>query len=331
MPLPFILGGIALVAGVAGAKKAVDAHSTMQEAKEIFESAERRVKRAERRLKEAKSDANHALELLGQQKMDMVEGTISEFTHYLKKIKNIKETAITIDGERFNVSPQEANVLIRDVEGLQNAVASVGSGAIAGGVTAFGAYSLVGTFGAASTGTAIGTLSGAAATNATLAWLGGGSLAAGGFGVAGGMAVLGGLVAGPAILVGSMFLSNSAKESLSEAREARAESREFEADCDSTITVLKAMKSRADQVRTMLGRLDALLLGSTEQLKRIVATSGVDWAHYSEKEKKTIAIGVNLVKTCKIVINTPILDEKGKITKESERLINNREILTLLA
>ena len=44
--------------------------------------------------------------------------------------------------------------------------------------------------GAASTGTLISTLSGAAASNATLAWLGGGSLAAGGGGIAAGTMVL---------------------------------------------------------------------------------------------------------------------------------------------
>jgi hypothetical protein len=43
----------------------------------------------------------------------------------------------------------------------------------------------------ASTGTAIGSLSGAAATNAALAWLGGGTLAAGGGGIATGAAIVG--------------------------------------------------------------------------------------------------------------------------------------------
>ena len=45
--------------------------------------------------------------------------------------------------------------------------------------------------GTASTGTAIASLSGAAATNAALAWLGGGTVAAGGAGVAGGSFILG--------------------------------------------------------------------------------------------------------------------------------------------
>lgn len=51
------------------------------------------------------------------------------------------------------------------------------------------------TFGTASTGTAISALSGAAATNAALAWLGGGTLAAGGGGIVAGQALL--ALAGP--------------------------------------------------------------------------------------------------------------------------------------
>lgn len=51
------------------------------------------------------------------------------------------------------------------------------------------------TFGTASTGTAISALSGAAATKAALAWLGGGALSAGGSGVAAGQAFL--ALAGP--------------------------------------------------------------------------------------------------------------------------------------
>ena len=62
----------------------------------------------------------------------------------------------------------------------------------AGAALSTGAMSLVATFGTASTGTAISSLSGAAATNATLAWFGGGSIAAGGGGVAMGTVVLSG-------------------------------------------------------------------------------------------------------------------------------------------
>ena len=70
----------------------------------------------------------------------------------------------------------------------------------------------------ASTSTAIATLNGVALTNATLAWLGGGSLAAGGLGVAGGMAILGGIVAAPVLAIGGMFLSSKAEVALEKRR-----------------------------------------------------------------------------------------------------------------
>ncbi len=71
-------------------------------------------------------------------------------------------------------------------------VATVGTGGLALAyapviATAAGGAGLLG---AASTGTAISTLSGAALTNASLAALGGGSVAAGGLGMAGGTAVV---------------------------------------------------------------------------------------------------------------------------------------------
>ena len=62
-----------------------------------------------------------------------------------------------------------------------------------------GATTFASSVGVASTGTAISGLSGAAATNATLAWLGGGSLATGGGGMALGSIVLGGITVGPAL------------------------------------------------------------------------------------------------------------------------------------
>lgn len=75
------------------------------------------------------------------------------------------------------------------------------AGAAVGGAAAYGTFMAAVSFGTASTGTAIAGLSGVAASNAALALLGGGTLAAGGAGVAGGAAVLAGIVAAPALLL----------------------------------------------------------------------------------------------------------------------------------
>lgn len=65
--------------------------------------------------------------------------------------------------------------------------------ALSGPLASAATFGLVAAFGTASTGTAISSLSGIAAYNAAMAWLGGGSIAAGGYGMLLGGAVLGGV------------------------------------------------------------------------------------------------------------------------------------------
>jgi excinuclease ABC subunit C len=74
-------------------------------------------------------------------------------------------------------------------------MAGIGAGVAVAALGPTAAMGIATTFGVASTGTAISALSGAAATNAALAWLGGGALAAGGGGMAAGSAFL--ALAGP--------------------------------------------------------------------------------------------------------------------------------------
>ncbi|MFF2777490.1 hypothetical protein ACFVU3_21575 [Streptomyces sp. NPDC058052] len=81
---------------------------------------------------------------------------------------------------------------------IRGAAAGGAAGVAVGGAAAYGAFTAAALFGTASTGAAISTLSGVAATNATLALLGGGTLAAGGAGMAGGILLLTGMVAAPA-------------------------------------------------------------------------------------------------------------------------------------
>lgn len=88
----------------------------------------------------------------------------------------------------------------------------------AGALTSAGAWAAVSAFGVASTGTAIGGLSGAAASNAALAWFGGGSLATGGGGMALGSVVIGGLVILPLIGVAAWLGHRAADKKIAEIR-----------------------------------------------------------------------------------------------------------------
>lgn len=101
--------------------------------------------------------------------------------------------------------------------------ASMGAGGAAGAASGFGAYAAVASFATASTGTAIASLSGAAASSATMAWFGGGALAAGGAGIAGGTIVLASIVAVPLVTVagGVLLLQGSQILKKQQAQDAR--------------------------------------------------------------------------------------------------------------
>jgi hypothetical protein len=101
------------------------------------------------------------------------------------------------------------------VDHFETAVAAAG-GLGVGAAAGVGSWTLVSAFGIASTGTPIVMLSGVAATNATLAWLGGGALAAGGGGMAAGVVTLGGLVAIPAVLFSAYFAHKEANRIIKE-------------------------------------------------------------------------------------------------------------------
>ncbi|EPB9212345.1 hypothetical protein ACRT7K_000407 [Campylobacter jejuni] len=101
-----------------------------------------------------------------------------EFIEIFSKIKNVQINDFAKDDFKFNIKE-----FIKTLDSVCIDFAKLTGGGIAS--LGAGAYGSVGLLASASTGTAIASLSGAAATNATLAWLGGGSLAAGGFGMAG--------------------------------------------------------------------------------------------------------------------------------------------------
>lgn len=134
-----------------------------------------------------------------------IDNRISELGDTLKTVKtrldNIEQLLETTSSSLEKQSRPTMHALqsIELFNQQYSGVLSVGFGGIMGGSMALGAWALVSAIGTASTGTAIGTLSGVAATNATLAWFGGGALAAGGAGMSGGMLVLGGIVAAPII------------------------------------------------------------------------------------------------------------------------------------
>src|SRR5581483_4940344 len=118
-----------------------------------------------------------------------------------------------------------------------------------------GVTSAVTNLAAASTGTAISSLSGAAATNATLAALGGGSIASGGGGMALGATALNVVTAGPALLVTGFVIAGKGEKARTQARKTEADVAKAIAAMGITKATFAAIVARCDELESLLGSL----------------------------------------------------------------------------
>lgn len=165
------------------------------------------------RMEKQRVATNSTLEQVIRVKTSAVE-TLKQINRISKNLKG-KDREILfqqVGGDLVDVRFDRIEETISAAETAMNLTKGVSAGV----GTALGAWALVSTLGTASTGAAIGSLSGVAATNATLAWFGGGALAAGGGGMAAGTAVLGGIVVLPALVLTGIFSHLKANKQIQE-------------------------------------------------------------------------------------------------------------------
>jgi len=321
MPIPILLGGGALIAAAIGAKKTIDANDKNKKAKKIVEDAQNRFKKATQKLEKEKNILNQNLEDFAKFKLLVFTTQIKNLVKLLKQCKDKANSHL--NNENITFTPQEIKALEKSVSNALEIVSGMVKGVASGALIAFGAYSSVGFLASASTGTAISALSGAAAQNAILAWLGGGSLAAGGGGMALGTAVLSGLVAGPFIAITGLVLDSKAEKNLTQAYE-------YETDIDikikkmeSSLEGFKIINRRIDELRNIIEeitiRFDYIFnkinnVGFIEKIKRYAGISNICGLPDLDK---LIILGKNL----KIALDIPLLDEDGNENENFDKEI----------
>lgn len=231
MPIPLILGAAAVAAGLFGLKEHYDASENNSMAESLISNAQYDYDNAKNSLEVQRDSTSSQLDTLGETKIKAWSENIGNFLEVFNKFKNVTiKGEAHIDSNLLKDADFTGTANLKDMqvaamkatEILTAGAGSIGAGALAG-VAAYGGTMMLAT---ATTGTAISALSGVAATNATLAWLGGGSLAAGGLGVAGGTCVLGGIVAGPILALSGLISASKAEENLAQAEETAAKARD---------------------------------------------------------------------------------------------------------
>lgn len=211
---------------------------------------------------------------------------------------------------------QHVEQIERDYQETQIKVGGAAAGAAFGvGVAALGPTAAMGiatTFGVASTGTAISALSGAAATNAALAWLGGGTLAAGGGGMAVGNAIIaltgpiGWAIAGAGIVGAGIlyWIAKSDKEQL-ENIFLKIGERDM---CSYNLAIVEIN----ERISKIMDETEMLSKASVD-----VATFGTDYTQMSESQQYTLGAYVNLMNSSTKLLVNPILGLQPKVTEQN--------------
>jgi len=194
----------------------------------------------------------------------------------------------------------------RELQAAREAAGGAGAGIAAGASVAFmaptAAMWIATTFGTASTGTAISALSGAAASNAALAWLGGGALAAGGGGMAAGNALL--ALAGPigwtiagATLLSSIVLFAKKRTKLN---------KEKNEEIENVKRNIETVKELDLKIKEVLDNTITIREGLSTSYKNCLTMYGGDYTSFTDEQKSNLGALVNNTKALSELFNATI-------------------------
>lgn len=310
IPLALIAAGT--LSGTSGAglgvKGALDIRSAKKRVHEAIEIYQARHTSSQDRAHET----NEGLKRYGLQQQRALIEVVTRMADFLRR--NEKQVR---EHERLLVDGIDASAGYVTLEGklkfdpLAWISGVVGSTSAAMGASA-GVTAAATSFGVASTGAAISGLSGAAAQSATMAWLGGGSLAAGGGGIALGTAALNFVTIGPALLVGGLTLSSQGRKAVTNAEEQKAQ-------IDVAIAELNLLDVRLDAVDTRTQELSSILHAVTDR-----AVQALDLLESEPFEAQVHVTrfqeAMLLTRTVRDLVATPIVDSEGELTDDSEVL-----------
>jgi len=312
MVAPLVVPLLIVTAGglVVGGKGLVDKF----QARSIAVDAKTRHDVAVSSLSDVQSVTQEIVEEYGLNQLHAQRDTIGRFADWLENHSHLvnRLDRRIVDGVQVHVPsiPKLKFEVEQARIGLAGGFGALGAAASAQGAALWG----VSTFAAAGTGTAISGLSGVAATNATLAWLGGGTLAAGGGGMAAGAVVLNMIMFAPGVLIAGLTVGVLGAVEKTKAVKYASEINISIEHVETASARLLAVRTRITELRTVLSRLVALGEASLDELER---------QDFDPDEHGRLFLNAyQLITAIAEVIDTPVTDpETGDPTDISVKIV----------
>ena len=306
-----------------------------EEIETLINDAQSQYDDAKQRLENQKGKTANSLERLGELKLQAWSGEMQDFLEAFNQFNNLQMVNKKSNLYQFagrDEKPQELMLNIQRASMTANEVLKTGAIALSSGaLIGIASYGGAMMFAHASTGTAIAALSGAAKTNATLAWFGGGSLATGGLGKAGGKLVLGGITLAPILLVAGAIAAAKGKEKLAEAKKMHAEAEKAVAQMNTVISGMAGIEAMSDNYCRFLKKLSSLFKPFVDEMDRISqdytagADGKIDFDELSEVEQKTLHISWLLAQLYYHSLSAVILTDDGNVAPEAKTILAKSE------
>ena len=320
MPIPFLLAGLGVAAGVIGVGGHLSAKETNERAQRISEDAQELYNNAKHSLEIAQNKTEKALLKLGYAKKNVLDTSMNQFLTTYDKVKHIhfKESAGINEISKFIIDQQGA-MQIREMTNIySSSFTSSATGVAAGAAVALAASG------------ALPIITGELA-------LAGSALAAGEIGMAAGFAGSAlsfgaamtplAAVAAPVILFTGISASMKADENLEKANTMYAEAEAASEKMKISETLCDAISERSEMFDDLLGDLNkmfaecsGLLAGVVRKKEGIIFKKKLTSDDFTEEDLKLIAVTRALAGAVKSVIDTPILSKDGNISYEADEV-----------
>ena len=299
MPIPLLLAGLGVAAGVIGAGGHLSAKETNERAQRVSENAQELYNNAKHSLEEAQNKTEKVLVKLGYAKKNVLDSSMNQFL-------------ATYDKD------QQGAIQLREMTNIYaSSFASGATGVAAGTAVALAASG------------ALPIVTGELA-------LAGSALAAGEIGMAAGFAgsalsvgaAMTPLAAvAPVILFTGISASMKADENLEKANAMYAEAEAASEKMKISETLCVAISERSEMFDELLGDLDklfaecsGLLTGVVRKKEGKVFKKKLTSKDFTEEDLKLIAVTRALAGAVKSVIDTPILSKDGTVSHEAEEV-----------
>ncbi|GAA8364574.1 hypothetical protein HpNP2_05840 [Helicobacter pylori] len=281
MPLPFILGGLALAAAGYGFKKKVDADILSEETNEYIKyinEGNDLLNEAEEVIKAVASDCEFALARFEEKKCYIRNHIISEFSYHFNQLKRLE-----LGNKKDSI--ENIQLYVSDTLKIIDANLKMNSFGTFGVVDAVGSFSVG--FGLAA-GSLVGVI---------------------------------GLLAGPALAILGAVSAGEMEEKLENAKAHYSQVEEAVKKADAIIDQFLAIEKMAKLFTRQITKFDALFFSLSQDAIATMKKHNYNRSRYNQEEKDRLCVAVSTLMTLSAFLKVPIMDEHQKLQEKAQRAL----------